>query len=187
MAGTSPLTRVGLAGIAVAAVAVGSVVPVTGALAQGEVEYRVREYEHRVRGYSIRVETLDGSERQEETPTQRTVIFDADVLFEFDSDELDGDAESRLDTLAGELGDLGPREVTIDGHTDSTGSSSYNQDLSERRAGTVRDTLEAELSSGFTFEVTGHGDADPVADNDTEEGQARNRRVEISFPTVEEE
>lgn len=151
--------------------------------AQQDVEPRIREYDHRTRSYSVRTESLDGVERQEETSDERTVIFDADVLFEFDSDELTPEARSRLDSLAGDLDDLGPREVTISGHTDSEGSDDYNQDLSERRAESVRAALANQLDDDFSFDANGRGETEPVADNETDESRALNRRVEIQFPT----
>ena len=73
-------------------------------------------------------------------------------------------------------------KVRLDGYTDSTGAEAYNMKLSERRATAVRDYLVKEAgvdSSKIT--VVGHGGADPVADNKTPEGRAKNRRVEISI------
>jgi OOP family OmpA-OmpF porin len=73
-------------------------------------------------------------------------------------------------------------KIRLDGHTDSTGAEAYNMKLSERRAMAVRDYLVKEAgvdSSKIT--VVGHGGADPVADNKTPEGRAKNRRVEISI------
>ena len=73
-------------------------------------------------------------------------------------------------------------KIRLDGYTDSTGAEAYNMKLSERRAMAVRDYLVKEAgvdSSKIT--VVGHGGADPVADNKTPEGRAKNRRVEISI------
>jgi OOP family OmpA-OmpF porin len=73
-------------------------------------------------------------------------------------------------------------KIRLDGYTDSTGAEAYNMKLSERRATAVRDYLVKEAgvdSSKIT--VVGHGGADPVADNKTPEGRAKNRRVEISI------
>lgn len=151
--------------------------------AQEEPERPSGNIEARVRDLVYRSASLDGSAQDVQVGTERTVTLDADVLFEFDSDELDSEAESRLDSLAGDLDELGPRDVAISGHTDSTGTASYNQDLSERRAASVEAALADRLDSGFTFDITGHGQDEPVADNDTEEGQAQNRRVEIEFST----
>ena len=73
-------------------------------------------------------------------------------------------------------------KIRLDGYTDSTGTEAYNMKLSERRAMAVRDYLVKEAgvdSSKIT--VVGHGGADPVADNKTPEGRAKNRRVEVSI------
>jgi outer membrane protein OmpA-like peptidoglycan-associated protein len=72
--------------------------------------------------------------------------------------------------------------IRLDGYTDSIGTDAYNISLSERRAVAVKDYLikEAGLSSS-KITVVGHGKADPVADNKTAEGRAKNRRVEISI------
>ena len=69
--------------------------------------------------------------------------------------------------------------VSVDGHTDSIGSARYNQRLSERRARTVADALVEDGVSAKRLDVRGFGKSKPIADNATEEGRARNRRVEI--------
>lgn len=92
-------------------------------------------------------------------------------------------ATSHLDDLTADLEELGPRAVTISGHTDNQGDTTYNQDLSERRAESVHTALSDSLGGDFDFDVSGYGETEPVAENDTDEGQARNRRVEIQFPT----
>jgi outer membrane protein OmpA-like peptidoglycan-associated protein len=67
--------------------------------------------------------------------------------------------------------------ITIEGYTDSQGSESYNQDLSERRAKSARDYLVRRGVAGTRIQAYGRGEADPVATNDTPEGRAQNRRV----------
>ena len=69
--------------------------------------------------------------------------------------------------------------VEVAGHTDSIGSDTYNQKLSERRAQTVTDELQRDGISASRMTVRGYGERKPIADNKTEEGRARNRRVEI--------
>jgi OOP family OmpA-OmpF porin len=73
-------------------------------------------------------------------------------------------------------------KIRLDGYTDSIGTDAYNMKLSERRATAVKDYLikEAGVDSSKITAV-GHGEADPVADNKTPEGRAKNRRVEISI------
>jgi outer membrane protein OmpA-like peptidoglycan-associated protein len=168
------------------AVAVVSFTALDGA---GAAARQDRDFEPRVRDLTYRSRALDNSERVEETGEDATVTFAADVLFEFDQASLAPSAAPRLDRVADELSDLGPRTVTISGHSDSMGDPAYNQDLSERRAVAVRAALAERLGADFSFEVTGHGETQPVAANenddgsDNPEGRALNRRVEIEFPT----
>jgi outer membrane protein OmpA-like peptidoglycan-associated protein len=164
--------------------------PVAGAAPhQADSDENVRELEYRSRELTYRSRALDNSERVEESPEETSIVLAADVLFEFDRADLTPAANARLEELANQLADLGPRQVTIGGHTDSHGDTAYNQDLSERRAESVRAALDQRLDGDFTFEVTGHGETEPVAPNELEdgsdnpEGRALNRRVEITFPS----
>jgi outer membrane protein OmpA-like peptidoglycan-associated protein len=69
--------------------------------------------------------------------------------------------------------------VEVGGHTDSVGSEAYNQGLSERRADAVRDYLMSKGVKASRLTARGYGESRPVASNDTEEGRAENRRVEL--------
>jgi outer membrane protein OmpA-like peptidoglycan-associated protein len=108
----------------VGGLAVGGLVPVllaSAALAmvrQEPGEPRVRDLQYRVRDLTYRVNTLDNAERVAETPEEISVTLAADVLFEFDRADLTPVAVTRLEDLAGQLDDRGPRTVTIGGHTD---------------------------------------------------------------------
>jgi outer membrane protein OmpA-like peptidoglycan-associated protein len=171
-----------VAAVVVAAVMI-ALLPGHPATAQeGNVENRVRDLE-------FRWVSLDDSQRVRQSGRQTTVILSADVLFEFDSDALVPEAAARLDELAGDVRELGGRTVTISGHTDSKGEPAYNQDLSVRRAESVRDALTPRLGGAFSFEVGGFAETEPVAPNEHEdgsdnpEGRALNRRVEIRYPT----
>ena len=75
----------------------------------------------------------------------------------------------------------------VGGHTDSQGSDSYNQTLSERRANSVADYLANKGMPRARMVTIGAGEGHPVASNDTEEGRAQNRRVEITIVPVSEE
>ena len=70
-------------------------------------------------------------------------------------------------------------KISVVGHTDNVGSDAYNQKLSVRRAQAVKDYLVAHGADGSRIEASGRGEKEPVADNKTEKGRARNRRVEI--------
>lgn len=164
--------------------------PLTAAaVRQEDTDDQVRDLEFRVLDLTYRSNALDNSERVEEAPEQTSITLAADVLFAYDKADLTPDAGGRLDDLADQLSDLGGRQVTIGGHTDSDGEDAYNQDLSVRRAEAVHAALADRLGGDFTFEVDGFGETQPVAPNanedgsDNPEGRALNRRVEITFPS----
>lgn len=101
------------------------------------------------------------------------------VNFEFDSATLTADSKAALDDALKILGRHTQLIVEIAGHTDSTGSAEYNQKLSERRAESVRDYLVNNGVDSNRLTVKGYGESEPVADNATREGRAKNRRVEM--------
>lgn len=134
------------------------------------------------------VESLDGSQTVERGETEVTVTLTSDVLFALDKAELTAEARDRLASVADQVREDGAGGVvTIAGHTDDQGSDSYNQDLSERRAESVRAELAGLLADlDVRFETTGHGESDPrvpnVVDGEpSEENRAKNRRVEIIY------
>jgi outer membrane protein OmpA-like peptidoglycan-associated protein len=114
------------------------------------------------------------------------VTFDSGILFAFDSFELQSSARQNLQDLAGSLSNFSNTDVLIVGHTDSTGSDSYNQTLSERRAGSAADFLVAQGISLDRISAEGRGETEPVASNDDETGQQLNRRVEVAIFASEE-
>jgi OOP family OmpA-OmpF porin len=109
------------------------------------------------------------------------ISLSADVLFDFDKAEIKPEFTAEIDAAAELL--LANPDVTvrIDGHTDSIGTEEYNQGLSERRAEAVAAYLEAAGVSRDRMTVAGFGETQPVASNDTAEGRALNRRVEIDL------
>jgi OOP family OmpA-OmpF porin len=104
------------------------------------------------------------------------------VFFDFDKNILTEADLKELPKAVAFVKKYPGAEIRLDGYTDSIGTDAYNMKLSERRATAVKDYLikEAGVSSSKITAV-GHGEADPVADNKTEEGRAKNRRVEISI------
>lgn len=116
-----------------------------------------------------------------QTPRGATMTLAEDVLFATDSAVLRPGAIEKLRPLARYLrGNPGVR-VAIDGYTDSRGSDAHNQQLSERRAASVRQAFDDMDVVRARFSVVGHGEADPVATNATTEGMRRNRRVEVTL------
>lgn len=105
-------------------------------------------------------------------------VLNGDVNFEVDSDQLTPRAREVLDGLAAEWSKAAPSKVTIVGHTDSVADDAYNLDLSKRRAASVGQYLSSKVA-GLQITTDGKGESQPIADNNTEEGKAQNRRVEI--------
>jgi len=88
------------------------------------------------------------------------------------------DCPPDADAADGYVGNPATKIVVVVGHTDSTGTDAYNQDLSERRAKSVADYLTTKLV-GLDIASVGRGETKPVASNDTALGRAKNRRVEV--------
>ena len=109
------------------------------------------------------------------------VTFASGLLYDFDSDVIKPTAAQNLRTLAQSLDKYPNTDILIVGHTDATGSDNYNQSLSERRAQSAQLFLVREGVSNSRLRATGRGESEPIASNDTESGQAQNRRVEIAI------
>ena len=105
----------------------------------------------------------------------------SDVTFGVDQDAIRSDFYPVLNSVALVLKRYRQTLVDVDGHTDSTGSDSHNFDLSQRRALSVANYLNAQGVDQRRFAVTGFGKTRPVASNATEVGRAQNRRVEIQL------
>ncbi|MBN2870536.1 MAG: OmpA family protein [Campylobacterales bacterium] len=101
--------------------------------------------------------------------------------FAFDSNGVDAEGSAKVNTFAEYLKGSPGCKVTIVGHTDSTGSEAYNQKLSERRAEKVKEMLIADGIDEDRLFTDGEGETMPVASNETEEGRAENRRIEIEL------
>ena len=103
------------------------------------------------------------------------------ALFAFDSDVLKEEGKVALHELGDSIKAKGAKVVDIDviGHTDSTGPEDYNQGLSERRAQAVADYIIGEGIDANIIDVSGEGESNPIASNDTREGRAENRRVDV--------
>lgn len=102
------------------------------------------------------------------------------VNFVTDSAELTSDSRATLDRVAASLRDWPDVKVEVGGHTDSVADPAYNLDLSQRRAESVRQYLIDHGISPSRLQAKGYGETHPVATNDTPEGRAKNRRVELT-------
>ena len=105
-------------------------------------------------------------------------IFE-NVFFDFDKTELKPESHSSLRRLHNFLKENPQLSIIITGHTDNVGQAAYNQNLSLRRAESVRDFLVAGGIEATRLEVKGMGDQQPIRPNDNEENMAFNRRIEI--------
>jgi OOP family OmpA-OmpF porin len=114
------------------------------------------------------------------TKVEKTKSLDATALFGFDKDTLSDSGRMALDELADDLNRMDSIDnVTVVGHTDSTGPAEYNMGLSERRANTVRSYLVDKGITADKVTAKGMGETQPTASNDTDAGRSQNRRVEV--------
>lgn len=107
------------------------------------------------------------------------VVNMGDVLFDTGKSDLRSGAREALARLSGIVLNYPSLRLTIEGHTDTTGSADFNQTLSEERADSVRDYLVSQGLNNGSLAAQGLGTNNPVADNATAEGRQKNRRVEI--------
>ncbi len=113
-----------------------------------------------------------------------TLNMPGNVTFATDSSDLSPAFFSVLNSVGKVLGEFDKTVVEVAGHTDSTGSDSYNQSLSERRAQSVSSYLTSQGVIQQRLIIVGMGEARPVADNTTASGRQANRRVEITMVPV---
>jgi len=106
------------------------------------------------------------------------ITLSGSVVFASGASDLLPAARNRVGEVATALSH-GDSRVLVEGHTDSVGSAANNEELSIRRASAVRDSLVSRGVAADRITVAGYGSARPIADNDTQEGRANNRRVEI--------
>ncbi|MDR1812848.1 MAG: OmpA family protein, partial [Candidatus Fibromonas sp.] len=109
-----------------------------------------------------------------------TILSMSDILFETGKADLKPELKENLAAIAAILQSLlTESKVIVEGHTDNVGSEQINQFLSDKRALSVLDYLVERGVNRDRLESVGHGLSRPVADNNTEEGRAKNRRVEL--------
>ncbi len=102
-----------------------------------------------------------------------------DILFDFDSYSVKNSVKDSLDGLAKALKENRDIKLKIDGHTDFIGTEQYNYNLSLKRANSIKNYLVTKGVNKNNISIEGHGKQNPVATNKTEEGRAKNRRVEF--------
>ena len=107
------------------------------------------------------------------------VTYAADTFFDFNKSVLKADGKAKLDDLAGKVKAINLEVIIAVGHTDSTGADAYNQQLSVKRADAVKAYLITKGIEKNRVYTEGKGEKQPVADNKTDAGRSKNRRVEI--------
>ncbi|PKM04873.1 MAG: porin [Gammaproteobacteria bacterium HGW-Gammaproteobacteria-6] len=111
-------------------------------------------------------------------PEMQSVRVELDVKFDFDRDTIRPEYRQDIQSLAEFMKTYPSVTTMVEGHTDSVGNDAYNQNLSERRANSVRQALIAEGVEASRVSSAGYGESRPIADNATDEGRSMNRRVE---------
>lgn len=109
------------------------------------------------------------------------VTFDSGLLFAYDSDVIQPTAQSNLIELSNSLKKYPESQLLIVGHTDDTGSDSYNQGLSQRRADAAAAFLQTQGIARTRIQTSGRGESEPVGSNMSDDGRQQNRRVEVAI------
>jgi len=109
------------------------------------------------------------------------VALPSGILFDVDKTEIKSEARDSIANAAEVLVKYPDTYITVEGHTDSSGPSEYNRNLSERRADAVRGMLLRDGVPASRLSIKGYGESDPIADNSTPEGRQLNRRVQLEI------
>ena len=112
-------------------------------------------------------------------PAATKVTYAADAFFDFNKSVIKPEGKAKLDDLVGKIKDINLEVIIAVGHTDAVGGDAYNQKLSIRRSEAVKAYLVSKGIEKNRVYTEGKGEKQPVADNKTSEGRAKNRRVEI--------
>jgi outer membrane protein OmpA-like peptidoglycan-associated protein len=144
------------------------------------MDEQIRELDEATEGTGVEVtETEDGSAIMVNLPDG--------VTFAVNSTEISPGFQYTLDQIANSMIQYPNSLIDVYGHTDSSGTDEYNLGLSQRRADAVADYLVMRGVSRARIETIGYGERYPIASNDTVEGKARNRRVEIKITPISQE
>lgn len=147
---------------------------VTGAVIGRKMDKQAEEIKKEVPGVNV-----------ERVGEGIVIEFDSAILFGFDNYALTSEAKSNLGKLVTILNKYPDTDIAIHGHTDSKGSTNYNQTLSEQRARAVSNYLVNQGIASQRLTTIGFGETQPKSSNDTETGQAQNRRVEFAITANE--
>lgn len=153
---------------------------VAGAAVGYTMDKQIKELKEKTEGSGVDVTTTDGGKAI-------LVNLPDGVTFDVASYTLKPEFRATLDQVAQSLAEYPDSLIDVYGHTDSTGSDTYNQTLSENRARTVANYLISRGVSASRVRSQGFGETMPVTTNDTAEGRTKNRRVEIKIVPVTQE
>lgn len=177
-------TYIGAAGGAAAGAAIGKAAgntamgAILGAAVGGAAGYGIGKYMDRQAAELQK--DLAGAE-VERVGEGIKITFREGIQFDLNSSELSEETKSNLRDFAETLNKYDDTNVLIEGHTDITGARDYNLDLSDRRAEAVANYLQTLNVAGKRLTTKGYGPDQPVADNQTNDGRAQNRRVEVAI------
>ncbi|NHN26254.1 OmpA family protein [Flavobacterium jejuense] len=124
---------------------------------------------------------LPGAEVKRVGEGIQLVLGESSVNFDFNKATLTALAKQNLDKLVPVFKDYADTDITIFGYTDSKGADEYNLNLSQQRATSVKNYMTQKGISSSRFVIKGMGEADPIADNETDAGRSKNRRVEFAI------
>jgi outer membrane protein OmpA-like peptidoglycan-associated protein len=153
-----------------------------GAIAGGGVGYYMDSQEAK-----LRKQLRDSGVSVVRDGDNINLIMPGNITFDTDRANIKSDFHSVLDSVALVLEEFDKTIIAVAGHTDSTGSRDYNQQLSEKRARSVASYLKAHEIVEARFDVIGFGEDYPIADNTTPAGRSQNRRVELTLIPITEE
>jgi outer membrane protein OmpA-like peptidoglycan-associated protein len=150
-----------------------------GALAGGGIGYYMDVQEKKLR------DQLEGT-GVSVTRVGNEIILNmpGNITFATDSANINANFYDVLNSVTLVLKEFEKTVIIVGGHTDSTGADSYNQQLSERRAGSVAQYLRSQAISDMRVIVEGYGESRPIASNDTAQGRQMNRRVELTLSPI---
>lgn len=134
-----------------------------------------------VQAAELRAELMSTGVQVVEGDDSIRLIMPGNITFKTDSADINSSFYPVLNSVAKVLNKYSNSTVMVSGHTDSTGSAEYNLNLSRERAQSVASYLQGQGIKSTRFEVLGLGSSNPIASNDTANGRAQNRRVEIKI------
>jgi outer membrane protein OmpA-like peptidoglycan-associated protein len=142
------------------------------------LNYSFANVKFRIQVVKIEYPTNEKKIEQALAKEKKAVIYG--IYFDFNSDRIKPESKPVMDEIAAALKDNPDWKLAVNGYTDNIGGSTYNLDLSRRRSASVKQALITQYRiDPDRLTTDGHGDASPVDSNDTLEGRARNRRVEL--------